>query len=197
MLCKRYNMSISKYVTLAILATCILFSQGCEYSDDPSTSTIDPNDKAYVTFGKVFPVKDYSPLDLTNPHEVTAYSIWKCSQGRTVELLSQISHVEEEEEYGKSFVSYVEMFGPDLVQYINTPLAIKFEGYRLDDDTSVWYYKLTNPSGIPLQHQPWVSSHRSRTTGNCALTGIFLYDPNEEDNFNSIPDNIVRAVKSE
>ena len=185
-------MSISNKLNLTLLFTCLLLSTGCEQNDDSQTATIDPSDMEYISFGEVFPVKDYPSLELTNPHEVSAYAIWKCCQGQTEDLLSQVPHVEKDDQFGKALTTYVEMFGPDLEQYRNVSLAIKFEGYRLDDDSSVWYYHLTNPDGICLQHQPWVSSHRSRTTQRCALTGIFLYDPNENI-IDPLPDGIVRS----
>jgi len=186
-------MSISNRLNLIFLfSSLLLLSIGCKEHEDSKIATIDPNDKDYISFGAIFPVKDYPSLDLTNPHKVTAYTIWKCCQGHTEDLLLQVPHVEKNDELGKALTSYIEMFGPDLEQFRNIELAIKFEGYRLDDDTSVWYYYLTDPNGVCLHHLPWVSSHRSRTTQRCALTGIFLYDPNEGIN-DPLPNDIIKS----
>ena len=186
-------MSISKRLNLIfLLSSLLLLSIGCEKNEDSQIVTIDPNDWEYIVFGAIFPVKDYPSLDITNPHEVTAYAVWKCCYGQTEDVLSQVPHIEKDDEFGKALITYIESFGPDLEQYRNVELAIKFEGYRLDEDTSVWYYHLTNLDGDLLQHQPWVSSHRSRATQRCALTGIFLYDPNEGIN-NPLPDGIMKS----
>ncbi|GAI98630.1 unnamed protein product, partial [marine sediment metagenome] len=74
-------MSISNKLNLTLLFTCLLLSIGCEQNDDSQIATIDPNDMEYISFGEVFPVEDYPSLELTNPHEVTAYAIWKCCLG--------------------------------------------------------------------------------------------------------------------
>ncbi len=185
-------MSISNRLNLIFLLSYLLLLMGCEKKENSQIAIIDPCDREYIVFGATFPIKNYLSLDLTNPHKVTAYAIWKCRQGQTDDLLLQVPHVEKKDELGKALTTYVEMLGPDLEQYRNVELAIKFEGYRLDEDTSVWYYHLTKPDGVSLQHQPWVSSHRSRTTRKCALTGIFLYDPNEEIN-DPLPEGIIRS----
>jgi len=185
-------MSNLNKILYSILFLYLLFTVGCKQKDESQVVTIDPNDKVYISFGKVFQVKDYPNIELINPHEVTAYSVWKCSQGQTKDMLSQIPHVEKDYELGKALTSFIEMSGPDLEKYRDIPLSIKFEGYWLNDDSSVWYYYLTDPNGICFPHKPWISSHRSRTTHKCALTGIFLYDPNEEQ-FDPLPDYIIRT----
>ena len=185
-------MGIYNKLNVIFILSCVLLLIGCGKNEDSNNPTIESNDKVYINFGKIFPVKDYPSLDIRNPHEVTSYAIWKCSHGQTKDLLAKVSHVEKDDKFGKALNTYVEMFGPDLEQYRNVELAIKFEGYRLDKDVSIWYYYLTNSNGVCLKHKPWVSSHRSRTTQRCALTGIFLYDPNNGIN-DQLPDDILRS----
>lgn len=156
---------------------------------------VDPKDRKLLAFKRLYPVKDYSPLDFTNPHHVAAYAVWKGSQGKTKELLAEMPYVEKDEGLGKAFVTFLEVFGPDLEQFKNTKISLKFEGYALNKDTSVWYYYIVTPESKLLKHSPWVSVHRSRTTGRCALTGIFLYDPNDRKNSEppKMPDKLIRS----
>ena len=176
-----------------LLFTCLLWSMGCEQNEDAPISTINEADLEYLSFGELIPVKDYLSLEPTNPHQVTAHAIWTCSQGQTEALLLEFAHVESNEQAGQILTTYLETFGPDLERFKNVPLAIKLEGYRLNEDSSVWYYYLTSPDGVCLPDQPWVSSHRSRTTQKCALTGIFLPEPGEN-TITPLPDGIVRTL---
>lgn len=158
--------------------------------------TIDSKDRSFLTFGKYFEVKEHSSLDFLNPHEVAAHAVWMSSQGQAKELLLQMPHVETDLGLGEAFVTFLKVFGPDLEQFRNDSLKLKFHAYTLNDDTSVWYYYLFNVDGCQLEHTPWVSLHRSRSTGRCALTGIFLYDP-EIGEPGAIPSGLITTLESD
>jgi hypothetical protein len=67
----------------------------------------------------------------------------------------------------------------DLERFKGQTIYLRFHGYFVNKATSVWYYYLVNKDGLHLPHDPWISVHRSIRTGQCALTGIFLYDAKE------------------
>ena len=143
---------------------------------DSKPNSIDPNDRPFLSFGEYFEVKKQSTVDFSNPHETIGHAVWTCSQGQTKELLAEMPHVETDVGLGEAFVTFLGVFGPDLEQFRNDSLKLKFHAYALNDETSVWYYYLCNANGDPLPHSPWVTAHRSRSTAQCAVTGIFLYD---------------------
>ncbi len=87
-----------------------------------------------------------------------------------------MGHVQDDKELGKALLAFVKEFGPDLERYKHEQVYVKFHGYSLSNDTSIWYYWLTDEEGKSLKHRPWVSSRRSLRSRQCALTGIFLFD---------------------
>ena len=143
----------------------------------PGPPKIDGKDRQYLEFGKVLPAQAYADPDFTNPHITVAHAVHRCSRGETLSLLKQMPHVEQDETLGRAFVTFVKEFGPDLERYRDRRVWLRFRAYDLNDATSVWYYYLADSEWRNLPHSPWVSLHRSRSTGLCALTGIFLHDP--------------------
>jgi hypothetical protein len=136
-------------------------------------------DSDYFSFGKILKVERLASLDLENPHQVAQYSIYLFKEGETERVIKGIGHVEKDIELGRSFNTFVREFGPDLERFKGKSLYLKFEGYREGKDTSVWYY-LVNARGKRLIRGSWISLHRSKTDGRCALTGIFLNTPDNE-----------------
>jgi TPR repeat protein len=130
-------------------------------------------DSAYFAFNKMFPVEKPSPMSFFSPHKVAQYASFKCSHGATDELLNEMKHVEKDTALGETFLSNLQLFGPDLERYENDRIYLAFYSYAKNRDVSVWYYYLVNEKGEFLEHKPWISLHRSNETGRCALTGIF------------------------
>jgi hypothetical protein len=150
-------------------------------------------DSVYLNFGKIFKVAVPRPLSFSNPHDVAQYAVYRCSQGETKQLLAEMEHVEKDIALGKAFITFIREFGPDLERYKGKPIYLKFHGYFINQPTTVWYYYLVDEKGNHLEHDPWISIHRSRSTGMCALTGIFLYEP--EDGTPSMPKGLITSEK--
>lgn len=140
--------------------------------------TITP-DSAYLTFGKIFRAESPSSLSFSNPHQVAQYAFFRCSNGQTKQLLREMGHVETDSDLGKAFLTFLGDFGPGLERFKGQTIYLQFQGYAVNKTTTVWYYYLVNKAGTHLPHDPWISVHRSSSTGQCALTGIFLYDPKD------------------
>jgi len=181
-------------IVFPFLISCNSASKKVKSKDISSNETLTQvrvsDDSVYLTFGKVFKVENPSQMSFFNPHKVAQYSFFKCSQGQTNELLNEMTHVEKDTALGESFLTFLREFGPDVEHYKNETVYLKFHGYWKNETTTVWYYYLANESGTLLEHNPWISLHRSIETGRCALTGIFLYYP-DEDIDNSMPNNII------
>lgn len=137
-------------------------------------------DADYFQFGRVIKVEQPGIFDRTDPHQIASYSVFLCQSGETKKLLEKFDHVEEDKALGDSFQTFVGEFGPDLEAFKDRTLYLKFHGYFDGKQTSVWYYYLTDRNGEPLARRPWVSLHRSKRDGRCALTGIFVNKPGED-----------------
>jgi hypothetical protein len=137
-------------------------------------------DSTYLEFGRVYEVEVPQVFSQKNPHQVVQYSVYMCRGGLTDRLLQEITHVEEDTALGNAFVSFVRDFGPALELFKDSSLWLRFEAYADYEDVSVWYYYLVDSTGNCLARNPWVSLHRSRSNGKCALTGIFVNLPDEE-----------------
>ncbi len=181
-------------VALTLCAAILGCSKSTDSSPDAATTSerIDQNDLPFLKFGSVLAARSPEALDFTNPHHVARHAIFKCRQGRTEQLLAEMGHVEEDPDLGKAFITFLGEFGPDLEQFKDRDLHLKFHGYDLKEATSVWYYYLVTADGTLLEHKPWVSVHRSRTSGKCALTGIFLHDPELPES--PMPDELVTSL---
>lgn len=178
-----------------ILCTAMFACSECaDSAPDPATTSerINRNDLPFLKFGSVFAAKSPEALDFTNPHHVARHAVFKCSQGKTEQLLAEMGHVDEDPDLGKAFITFVREFGPDLEEFKDRDLHLKFHGYDLKEPTSVWYYYLVSADGTLFEHRPWVSVHRSRTSGKCALTGIFLHDPELPET--PLPDGLVTSL---
>jgi len=90
-----------------------------------------------------------------------------------------MGHVEKDADLGKAFLTFLDVFCPDLERFKNKDIHLKFHGYFENEPTTVWYYYLVDAKGKRIEHDSWLSVHRSRANGQCALTGIFLYEPDE------------------
>jgi len=136
-------------------------------------------DSVYFEFSRVFKVEIPPDFSQKNPHHVAQYSVYMCREGLTNQLIQEIGHVEEDTVLGNIFVSFVRDFGPDLELFKNNSLWLRFEAYADYEDASVWYYYLVDSTGNCLTRNPWISLHRSKSNGKCALTGIFVNLPDE------------------
>ena len=182
-------------VVVLILTTAMFACSECAViAPDAATTSeqINRNDLPFLKFGSVFTATSPEAVDFTNPHHVARHAVFKCSQGETEQLLAEMGHVEEDPDLGKAFVTFLREFGPDLEQFKDRDLHLKFYGYVLNDPTSVWYYYFVTADGTLLEHKPWVSVHRSRRSGKCALTGIFLHDPELPET--PMPDGLVTSL---
>jgi len=148
-------------------------------------------DSVYLTFGKIFRAESIPSPSFSNPHHIAQYAFFRCSNGQTKQLLREMGHVETDADLGKAFLTYVREFGPDLEQFKRQAIYLKFHGYFVNKTITVWYYYLVKKDGAHLAHDPWISVHRSNTTGQCALTGIFLYDP--RDGTPTMPKNLITS----
>ena len=137
-------------------------------------------DSDFFCFGKVLKVDGLENPHKKNPHHIAQYSIFLCKQGFTEKMIEEIGHVEKNETLGKSLIAFLREFGPDLEVFKNKTIFLKFYGYRVGKDTSIWYYYFTDAMGKELPRKPWISVHRSNYDFQCALTGIFLNLPGEE-----------------
>ena len=167
------------------------------FAQDASKKGIAKEDAALLSFGKVIEAAAQEKLDWKNPHQVTAYAVWMCRQGKSKELVKEMGHVEKDAELGKALLSFIGAIGPDLERYKNKELYLRFHGYSPGKDTSVWYYWLTDKAGKNLEHSPWVSTHRSQRTQRCALTGIFLHDPDIKGSPGRMPEGLVTSSDKE
>ncbi len=156
-----------------------------------STPQVTHPDSEYLTFGKIFKVESPQPLSFDNPHQVAQHAFFRCSQGQTKQLLTEMGHVEKDEDLGKSFLTFLDVFCPDLERFKNKDVYLKFHGYFVNKPTTVWYYYLVDDKGKHIEHDSWISVHRSRANGQCALTGIFLYEP--EEGTPSMPKNLITS----
>ena len=166
-------------------------------AQDVSRDKVAKEDTPYLSFGKVVEAAAQKKLDWKDPHQVTAYAVWMCRQGRTIELIKEMGHVQEDVELGKVLLSFIKEFGPGLERYKNKAVYLKFHGYFLGEDTSIWYYWLTDQSGRNLEDSPWVSTRRSERTQRCALTGIFLYDRDIKNSPGPMPEGLVTSLEKE
>ena len=195
---------------VVLLLMCPLVS--CGNRDDPGTQTRETStptgvvtpkqegaasspktlaDSDYFTFGRVFAAGQPAHASKTNPHIVAAHSVYLCMQGNTSAMVKMYGHVEPDEELGASFVTFLKEFGPDMEKYRGKEVHLKFHGYMAGKDTSVWYYYMTDAQGLPWDRTPWVSLHRSNVDKKCALTGIFLNLPEEDES--PMPDGLKTA----
>ena len=177
-----------------LLALSVAFSGPAQ---DVPKNKVAKEDMPHLSFGKAVEAAAQEKLDWKNPHQVTAYAVWMCRQGKTNDLIKEMGHVQEDVELGKALLSFIKEFGPDLERYKNKEVYLKFHGYFLDKDTSVWYYWLTDKAGKNLEHSPWVSTRRSQRTQRCALTGIFLHDPDIKDSPGPMPKGLVTSLEKE
>jgi hypothetical protein len=180
------------YAALLFVASCHVGGTGgtprVAGSPAPDASSSPPDaqktafapDAGYFQFGSVFEVEARRPLDVTNPHQVAGHSVFLCRSGATETLLRDLGPAEGDAKLRAAFVTFVREFGPDLEAFKDSPLALKFEGYRDGRDESIWYYYLVSPEGKNLPRRPWVSLRRSKRDGRCALTGIFLNAEGDE-----------------
>lgn len=153
------------------------------------------SDEALLTFGKVIDAVARDKVDWKHPHQVTVHAVEMCRQGKTTDLIKEMGHVQEDVELGKALLTFIKEFGPDLERYKDQEIRVKFHGYFLDKDTSVWYYWLTDNAGRSLEGSPWVSTRRSLRTERCALTGIFLRDPDIKDSPGPMPKGLVTSLE--
>jgi hypothetical protein len=144
-----------------------------------STPQVTHPDSDYLTFGKIFKVEPPAQFSFNNPHQVAQHAFFRCSQGQAKELVAEMGHVEKDVDLGKAFLTFLDVFCPDLERFRNQDVYLKFHGYFINKPTTVWYYYLVDAKGRHIEHDSWISLHRSRATGQCALTGIFLFEPKE------------------
>ena len=147
-----------------------------------------PSCAQYFSFGAILRVEKPEALDKTNPHHIAQYSVHLCKQGQTSKMIQEIGHVETDTELGEAFLTFFKEFGLDLERFNNRDLGLKFHGYKAGKETTVWYYYLSDPQGRLLDRKPWISLHRSNRDKRCALTGIFLNLPGEEES--PMPDGL-------
>ena len=179
-----------KSLSVLCLIMFIVCGDLCLAADKP-IHKIDPSDVIHLAFGKITEASGTVKPDWRDPHQVSAYAVGMCRQGKTKELMKEMMHVQEDPELGKALLSFVSEFGPDLERYQAKALYLRFHGYSLSKDTSTWYYWLTDRTGEKLKDSPWVSSRRSIKSHRCALTGIFLSDPNIKDAPGPMPKGLI------
>jgi hypothetical protein len=171
-------MRINKISVKFLILVCLsFFISSCSSKVSLTPTTAIQPDAAYYQFGEKFAVQIPDDFSKYDPHQVAQYSVYLIKEGRTEELLKQIGHVEKDQALGNSFITFLREFGPDLERYKGKNISLKFEGVKEEQDTSVWYYYLVDEQGNTLDDKSWVSLHRSRVDGRCALTGIFLNLP--------------------
>ena len=136
--------------------------------------TIIEPDEAYYQFGAVLPVQAPVEFWRYDPHNVAQYSTQLCREGRTADLLAQLAYVEDDASVGQSWARFVELFGPDLERYAGCSIGLRFVGVRQNDKISVWYYGLLDEQGQPLDDSSWITVHRSKLDGRCALAGVYV-----------------------
>ena len=163
--------------------------------DNRPPSALFPPDTDFVGRDGLVPIAVPTAFQYTNPHHVAQYAVFMCMQGKTAQLLREMGHVEKDQELGRAFLTFLREFGPDLERFKGRNLHLKFQGYAPGGDTSVWYYTLVTADGKSLERKPWISLHRSKKSGKCALTGIFLNA--EGDEVQKIPDGLVTSAKEE
>jgi serine/threonine protein kinase len=169
-----------------------------EPAKDTPKSKVRKQDVPHLTFGKVIQAAAQQKLDWKNPHDVTAYAVWMCCQGKSKDLVKQMGYVQEDADLGESVLSSIKtLVGPDLERYKGKEVYLKFHGYYLGTHTSLWYYWLTDKMGKNLEHSPWVFTHRSHRTQHCALTGLFLTDPENKGSPGPMPYGLVTALEKE
>ena len=135
------------------------------------------DDSNYFNFGIIIAAEKPNNYSQYNPHQVAQYSIYLCKEGYTAKVIEKIGHVEKDAILGDSLLTFISEFGPDLERFKRKPLFLKFHGYKIGDDTSVWYYYLVDRKGNILINNSFVSIHRSRINHKCALAGIFINLP--------------------
>lgn len=145
----------------------------------PGLTVIEP-DEAYYDFGTVMPVQMPAGFWRYDPHNVAVYSVQLCRQGDTARLLEELPFVEADAAQGEAFARFVELFGPDLERYQGKNLSLRFVGVRQNEEISVWYYALLDEQGQPLDDHSWITVHRSRADGRCALAGVFVNQAGEQ-----------------
>ncbi len=181
---------------IGVLALCLILLPGCRAAAPvatppatmptaaaptaPSGLTVVEPDEAYYDFGVVLPVQMPDPFWRYDPHSVAVYSVQLCRQGDTARLLEQLRYVEQDAARGEAFARFVEVFGPDLERYQSTKISLRFVGVRQGQEVSVWYYALLDDQGQPLDDHSWLSVHRSKVDGRCALAGVFVNEFGEQ-----------------
>jgi hypothetical protein len=168
-------------VTTLFLITALCQAQG----------QITTPDSVYLTFGKIFRAELPPSLSFSNPHQVAQYAFFRGSKGQTKQLLREMGQVETDADLGKAFRTFLEEVGPDLIQFKGQTIYLQFYGYAMNKATTLWYYYLVSKDGTHLPHDPWITIHRSPATGQCALTGISLYDP--KDGTPAMPKDLVTS----
>jgi len=158
-------------------------------SPEPGHKAAFQPESTYVEANQLIKVERPNVLDRTNPHQVAGFSVELCRSGATKQLVQELSHVEANQDLGRAFITFINEFGPDLERFKDVDLFLKFEGYKDGSNTSVWYYYLVNSNAGQIEHRPWISVHRSKHDGNCALTGIFL---NDSDEVTEMPPDLIR-----
>lgn len=175
-------------VSLGLLALCLLALMACRPAAPASTPTpataprrtttaglavVEP-DEAYYQFGMVLPVPAPDDLWRVDPHSVAVYSVQLCRQGDTARLLQQLPYVEADPTVGQTWARFVELFGSDLERYRDRNIALRFVGVRQNQEISIWYYALIDDQGEPLDDHSWITVHRSKADGRCALAGVYV-----------------------
>ncbi len=138
------------------------------FADDVPKSKVAASDAAYLAFGKIIEASGAAKPDWEDPHQVAAYAVGMCRQGNTKGLIKEMGHVQEDADLGKSLLTFVSEFGPDLQRYKDKDVFLEFHGYSLSTDTSIWYYWLTDKSGKVLEDSPWVSAPLVEVASLCA-----------------------------
>ena len=129
-------------------------------------------DEPYLSFDRVVPVSATAKPG-KSPTDTAASAVWHCANGEPKRAVRSTS-VDPNAELEAVLDTFIKEFCPDLAQYQGQSLYLRHDGYLLQEDVSVWYYHLVTRHGEPLAGNPWVSLHRSNSTGECKLTGIFL-----------------------
>jgi len=148
------------------------------------------SDYKYFQFNAILKVEDPLNFDIHNPHTVAQYAFYTCKEGKTQSVIDNLGHIEKDKELGKSFLTFISVFGTDLEKYKGKEIWLKFHGYYegKNDKPSVWYYYLADRFGKLIEKKSWISLHRSKFSGECALTGIFINTI--DDTYSDMPTNL-------
>ena len=194
-------------IALAVLTLCLLALAACRAAvpaptPTPPTPTAAPRptpadkdvaepDEFFYHFGLLLPVAGRAEVWRLDPHSTAVYSVWRCAQGDTEALVSELPYAEEDPALGESFGQFVRVFGPDLERYQKRSIALRFVGVKQGRAVSVWYYALLDEQGQPLDDHSWVTVHRSKADGRCALAGIFVNEFGEQPVY--LPEDLITS----